>query len=464
MKKMLLIRIPPPVSSVDGNTVVQWGKYTVDGSLSGALHLTTVAQLKAAWLAEEPEGSDEEDRLPDEIVLFLSGSLCFYKRLTMNAGQKKHLTTALPYLVEEHLAQDIETMHIVNGFPDKKSRVSVAAIPHAIIQALLALFEEYQLPLTRVMAEMQFLVSEPECISLLLDSDAVMMASPGHEAVTLDYQALSFLFPEHSGQGSQEPHDTLAIGGTEAVDEQPSQVKLMFPDRTLTVPTSRVEEVSDLLSQRGCRVEKIPLQSAVLEFFARQYFIFQTRNQLIDFRQGAYQCPRRAGRFLRRWWPVAAAVGCWLILELGLSVTEGIIYQQQSEALWQDSITRYLAVFPGDRQAQQAQTRQQMSFNIRQVMEHRFRNMAAKTSESPFLPMLQSLSTVSAAMGENIGLEPRSLDFNETSRQLVYEFGAGELATVNRFLEKLNHSGLQGKLENATHGESGVIARITIRK
>ncbi|MFK0573979.1 type II secretion system protein GspL [Endozoicomonas sp.] len=465
MKNILLIRIPPPVSSVDPDTVVQWGKYSSAGSLTSEFHLTPIHQLKDAWLADQPEpgekSGEEEDRLPDEIVLFLGGSLCFYKRLTINASQKKHLATALPYLVEEHLAQDIETMHIVNGFPEKDLQVSVAAIPHAALQGILALFEEHQLSPTSVVAEMQFLMPNPECTTLLLDNDVVMIASPGREGITLNYEALPFVFAEHAGQ---EMPDTLEAMVSETTNDSPSQVRLMFSDNTLAVATSRIEEASDLLSERGWLVDKVPLQGAVFEFFAEQYFASGKSNERVDFRQGAYQCPRRAGRFIRRWWPVAAAAGCWLILELGLSVTEGIMYQQQAESLWGNSIKSYLSVFPDDRQAQQAQARQQMSFSVKQVMENRFRSLDTQSTETLFLPMLQALSTVSGVMGEKAEFEPRSLDFNDASGQLVYEFEAGNLETVNLFLEKLNASGVTGKLDNAIQGKSSVIARVSIRK
>ncbi|MGO0307733.1 type II secretion system protein GspL [Endozoicomonas acroporae] len=468
MKKILLVRMPAPVSSVDANTVVQWGKFTSAGSLTGELHLTAIDQLRAAWCADEPEDREDVGRLPDEVILLLGGSLCLYKHLTINAGQKKHLATALPYLVEEHLAQDIETMHIVHGFPDRDLQVSVAGIPHSTLQALLALFAEHQLPLTSILADMQFLKAEPGYTCLIMDNDAVMMASPGREGVTLNYEALPFVFPDHPDQGDHQLPDTLAssLDNTvaETVNELPSKVRLMFSDNTLAVTATRMDETSGLLAERGWLVDKVPLKGSVFEYFAGLYFTARRNNQLLDFRQGAYQCPRRTGRFIRRWWPLLAAAGCWLILELGLSVTEGVIYQNKSESLWRDSIKNYLAVFPSDRQAQQAQARQQMSFNVKQIMEHRFRTLDTQTSETPFLSMLQALSRVSGTMGDKVKLEPRHLDFNEATGQLVYEFATGELDTVNQLLEKLNTSGLQGKLDNANQGKSGVIARVTIRR
>ena len=72
--------------------------------------------------------------------------------------------------------------------------------------------------------------------------------------------------------------------------------------------------------------------------------------------------------------------------------------------------------------------------------------------------MLQALSKVASQT------RARTLEFNHTSGQLVYEFATDELADVNKFVEQLATAGLQGKLDSANQGESGVIARVSIRR
>ncbi len=444
MKTTLIIRIPPPLTAIDSNTTVQWGRYTPEGSLIEELHLTAIHQINAALPDECP---------PEEIVLLVNGSLCFYKRLTINSGQKKHLTTALPYLVEEDLAQDIETMHIVHGVPDADLKVSIAAIEHDVLQSLLTLFEEQQLPLTRVVAEIQFLPSQPNCTSLLLDHDAVMITTPARGGITLNYQALPLVFSEQSID--QAMPDTLDVNSAQSSSS--SRIMLRYPDSRLAISSDKVDEVANMLAERGWLIDKKPLQGAIFELFAQEYFAAKPQ-QLLDFRQGAYRCPRRTGRLIRRWQSLATVVGCWLLLELGLMIAEGMVYQQRSVTLWQDSLTSYLAVFPNDRQARQAQTRQQVSFNVKQVLENRFRSLDQPTSKTPFLPMLQVLSGIFSQT------EARSLDFNNTSGQLIYEFATDELAAVNRLVEQLSAAGLQSKLDSANQGEAGVIARVSIRR
>ena len=442
MKTVLMIRIPA-ISTVDGSTLVQWGKYTSAGSLIEGWDLTAIEQLKTALAG---------DRLPEEIVLLVNGAMCFYRRLTINSGQRKHLATALPYLVEEELAQDIESMHIVHGVPSADLQVSVAAIGHNLLQTLLTLFELHQIPLTKVVAETQFLPGQPDGASLLLDHDGVILTLPGSEGVSLNFQALPVLFPDQPID--QALPDTLTA---EAQVNKPSRIRLIYADSKLAPPAGTIENVASMLRERGWFVDKRPLSESVFELFVQGYFATKP-HQLLNFRQGVYRCPGNTGRFIRRWWPLVTIASCWLLLELGLMIAQGVVYRQRAVNLWQDSITSYLSIFPNDRQAKQAQSRQQISFNLKQVLENRFRSLEQPTSQTPVLPMLQTLSKVANQT------RARSLEFNNTSGQLIYEFATDELADVNQFVEQLAAVGLQGKLDSANQGESEVIARVSIRR
>ena len=169
MKNILLIRIPPPVSEINSEVTVQWGQYSASGELSGEVHVSTIAELKNDWLAQQAQTDELEDVLPDQIILLISGGLALHKKLVISSGQRKHLNTALPFLIEEDLAQDIDSIHIGSYLDRKDDSVNVSAIPHAVMQALLALFDEQGLLLDRVLVEGQFLPEEEGYTTLLLD-------------------------------------------------------------------------------------------------------------------------------------------------------------------------------------------------------------------------------------------------------------------------------------------------------
>ena len=198
------------------------------------------------------------------------------------------------------------------------------------------------------------------------------------------------------------------------------------------------------------------------EDFSGHYFSARKAGTLIDLRQGAYQCPRKAGRQIKRWKPVVAIAACWFVLELGLAASQAILYQQKTDELWQETMTDYLTIFPNDQQAKNARANQQTAFNVQRVLENRLRSAGRKQTGEPFLPLLQKVSTVSDSLGKDAGFEPQSMDFNDSSGQLVLEFQAGSLEAVDQLLEALKNAGLTTKLDSANQGKTGVLARMTI--
>ena len=163
MKNILLVRVPPLIDVIEPDTVVHWGLFSGLGQRQGEVHVSTIAQLREDWLASQGGNKeDDEQLLPDQVILFVSGGLALYKQVELDANQRKHMATALPYLIEEDLAQDIESIHLVSAPHKKSDQVSLSVIPHEDMQALLALFDQIDMPLDRVLVETQFLEADPD--------------------------------------------------------------------------------------------------------------------------------------------------------------------------------------------------------------------------------------------------------------------------------------------------------------
>ncbi|MGB1271949.1 MAG: type II secretion system protein GspL, partial [Endozoicomonas sp.] len=444
----------------DENTPVQWGQFASSGELRGEVHISPVHQLRQEWFSLQVDAEDDDEPAPDRVVLLLAGNLVFHRNVKINSGQRKHLATALPYLIEEDVAEDIDSFHIARSLDRKQDSVSLSAITHERMQGLLTLFDQCQLPLDQVMAEVQLFEPEPGFTSLLLDSNSVMLAAPGHGSATVDYGAVSFAL---EGQFTGADDSDLATPVVADEEQQHlSQVKLLVPDGSFAVSTRQVDELAEWLVEQGWLVDKVSLAGSVFEFLAGKYFAVRRLDGLVDLRQGAYQCPRKAGRQWRRWKPLLAAACCWFILELGLSIGEGLLFKHRAKELWSQTMSSYLAVFPQDQQAKSAQANHMMSFNVKRLLENRFKTTGKTQGGEPFLPLLQKISSVSASLGKESGITHQSLDFNGTNGQLAMEFQASSIESVDRFLAELKSSGLNTRLENANQGKEGVTARMTI--
>lgn len=469
MKNILLIRIPPPVSRVRADTAVQWGEFSGRGELAGELHITEFGQLREAWLSlkeQDPEelAKDEallEEVLPDQVVLLVPGSLAVHKALPVNSGQRKHLATALPYMMEEELAEDIESMHLASQLIRKDDQVLVSAIPHELMQSLLASLDEQNLSPHHVLAETQFLQTAPQQLSLILESTSVLLSSPQASTVSLDYEALRFVLAQWN---ETDVDNSLLQTDQDVADEanQVTSVKLLIADGSLPVPDEMKEKVQGWLDEQGWLTEEEHLPGSVFEYLASLYFGSRRSGQLVDLRSGSYQCPKRAGRKLRRWKPLALVASIWLLLELGLMVGEGVVFQQKALDYWQQSAELYLEVFPKDQQVLEAQANGQSSINVKSRMESRLKSAGKRsTGGEPFLPMLQQVSAVSASL-KDVKFKPVSMDFNETSGKLVLELKADNLEGVDKLLAAVKSSGLSARLDSANQEKIGVNARMTI--
>ncbi|WP_062266719.1 type II secretion system protein GspL [Endozoicomonas arenosclerae] len=468
MKNILLIRIPPPVSRIASDSRVQWGAFAGNGQLSGDFHVSELGQIKNDWVRFVIQQSDNkeldetilEDEMPDQVVVLLPGTLVIHKQLPINGGQRKHLSSALPFMIEEELAEDIESMHLASYLHRKSDQVSVSAIPHEQMQSLLASLDEQGISAQQVMSELQFIQAVPQELNLLLENESVILSEPAKSSVCLDYDALKFVL-DHWGEKATD--DLMQTDAELPAEESTSLVnaRMKFADGLAPLSTEQRDQVKHWLGESGWLVEEEPLTESVFEYLAGLYFASRRSADLVDLRHGPYQCPKRASRKLRRWKPLALVASVWLLLELGLKVGEGVFYHQKAQDYWKDTAALYLEVFPQDQQVLEAQSSAAGSINLKSRMESRLKSAGQKAGGEPFLPLLQQVSAVSSSLPE-LKLKPVSMDFNEASGKLVLELNADNLEGVDKLLAAVKSSGLSARLDSANQAKTGVNARMTI--
>ncbi|KEQ17158.1 type II secretion system protein GspL [Endozoicomonas numazuensis] len=468
MKNILLIRIPPPISRIEPDTRVQWGAFAGNGQLLGDVHISELREVKKDWIqfvVQQPDNKelDEtalEDEMPDQVVILLPGTLVMHRQLPINSGQRKHLSTALPFMIEESLADDIESMHLASYLHRKRDQVSVSAVPHEQMQSLLACLDEQGFSAQQVMAELQFVNAQPQELNLLLENDTVILSAPDQSSVCLDYEALKFVL-SHWGEKAS---DTILQTDADSTTEESTALvnaRMKFADGLVPLATDKQEQVKQWLDESGWLVEEDPLTGSAFEYLAELYFSSMRSAELVDLRHGPYQCPKRASRKLRRWKPFALVASVWLLLELGLKVGEGVLLHQQAQDYWQNNAALYLEVFPQDQQVLEAKTQSVGSINLKSRMESRLKSVGQKAGGEPFLPLLQQVSAVSSALPD-LKLKPVSMDFNEASGKLVLELKADNLEGVDKLLAAVKSSGLSARLDSANQEKTGVNARMTI--
>ncbi|MDP0563041.1 MAG: type II secretion system protein GspL [Candidatus Endonucleobacter sp. (ex Gigantidas childressi)] len=466
MKDILLVRILPDTASLNLECKIQWGIFSEACELSGKVHLSELGQLKNEWCALKKEVDTDttvianEKTDPDKIILLLPGDFTVNRQLVLTKGQKKHIETTLPYLIEEDLAVDVESIHFANVLHRKKDTASLVAISHESIQAILTIFEEVGFSPDRIYSECQLVSSVPGTISLLLDSSTVMMASPGHATQALEYETTPFALIQRTAILEEEKN-------TEGGVEQISQVILLSPKEPLTSSVEKNNVLKSELSSQGWFVQEETLEKdSVFEFLAEAYFQLSRIDQLADLRHGPYKSLRRTSRMMKRWRPLAIVTACWLVIGLSVIIGQGIYFNNEATQLWDQNAALYLKGFPQDRQVRDAKARNQRSFNIQKWLEKRLSSSkeTEKAGGKPLLPLLQGVSAVVASQSKEAKIVPQGIEFSNDSGNLIFEFQAGSLEVVNKLMADLKEKGLQTRLDTANQGKVGIIARMTITR
>lgn len=467
MKSILLLRIPPPVSEISDTTLIQWGVFSGHGELQGEVHVSELGNIKKEYLRAigvqvDLDDTVVEDHLPDQITVLLSGTLALHRQLPINSGQRKHLNTALPYMIEEDFAEDVDTLHLASQLASDKESVAVSGFPHKQFQVLLACMDGQGLSIDNALAEVQMVNTAGGQAFILLENQSVIMQIPSQAAINIDYDALQFVLTQLATESS----DGNIIQNPDPEDSPATitSIKLVYPVDDLSLDGERLEQVRAWVDEQGWLIEEQGIDRSVFEHLASLYFA-QRKNirSLVDLRTGAYQCPRRASWRIRKWKPVVMVATLWLMLEMGLMIGEGISFQHRAADFWDQSASLYLEVFPQDQQVNEALNNGQRSINVKSRMESRLKTAGNSQASKPFLPLLQKVSAVSSSLPE-AKIQPISMDFNDTTGNLVLELRAESLESVDKLLAATKSAGLMAKLDSANQEKNGVNARMTISR
>ncbi|MDD7805221.1 MAG: type II secretion system protein GspL [Endozoicomonas sp. (ex Botrylloides leachii)] len=464
-KDILLVRILSSDTTIHRKTVVEWGAFSKSGEFDGHVYTTQLDEIKQQWC--QLHEANEKEISPNRVILLLPGNLAVHSFHTLNGGQKKHIHSALPYMIEDSLAEDVEQMHLVSHVYKKTDKVSLVAISHTVIQAILSVCEEVAFAPDSIYSECQLVRSQEDTAVLIADKLKVFMAIPSQASFTLDYEAVPFALSQRGGNCQNNAVGLEEVGAEEdKVSQRISHALLKYSlDFLSNTSNEKINTLKQWLNAQGWLYEEQVFESSIFELLAREYFEHHKKTDLINLRQGSYRCPKRASRIMAKWRPVLMLAICWLVIEVSIMAGQGIYFGDRANKLWGASANLYLNVFPQDQQVKSAKARNQQSFNLQRWLENRLKKTGKTNSrDNVFLILLHQLSMVTSQQGMAVTITPQAMAFNNEFSRLSFEFLAPHLESVNKLVSELREKGLQTHLDNTNQSKTGVIAKITIAR
>jgi len=243
------------------------------------------------------------------VVVLVPGTEVSLAEARVPGRNRQRLLRAIPYVLEEQLATDVEELHFALGPVGEGDQYPVAVVERSNMDAWAALLRENGIQAEQLIPETLALPSDAGW-SLMVDGATVLVRSGDYAGFAADTDNLPVLFALF--QAEQQAPETARVFG------------------------------STILDLEGVDVEFIDERIQPLELMARAW----AQGPGINLLQGAYSRREEWGRLLRPWITSAALLLAGVIL---VGVTTGLNYfhlSGQREQLSAEIEAVYRQAFP----------------------------------------------------------------------------------------------------------------------
>ena len=323
------------------------------------------------------------------VVTLVPGSDLIFRRVSLPGKYSRQAAAALPYLLEEQIASDVDALHLV-VLGHQGNEVDLMAVDKAKMQIWLGWLQQAGLKSLQLLPDVLTLPLASEGWSALQLGEEWLLRQGPRQGIVAEESLLAMLLaaqPEPVTIHSHTPPPALAGANWQAAD--PELPMLLLAKGAL-----------------GCQANLL---------------------------QGPYRPQTEYSRYWLQWRKVAVVAGLLLLVAL---TQRGVhLYQlaEQDKALKAEIRQVYARIFPGETRI--VNVRSQMTQHLKQL------------GQAPQDGILLLLTELAPVFAEVPGLKPEVLRFDATRGELRLQVTAPGFTEIERFRE------LAGKRFEVQQGE-----------
>jgi general secretion pathway protein L len=346
------------------------------------------------------------------VILLLPASAVLLLELELPVKNNAQLKKALPFALEDLLADDVDNYHLV-WVRQPQDKVAVAAIAHQKLTACIGFFQEAGLELEGIYPESLCLPYQPGSCSLLIDQDQAILRSGQWQGGGIE---AGFL-PQFLGKLNEDGLDSPSL------HVWARQVPADLPFETIEEPFA-----------------------TALQTFANGFKDSVGLNLL----GGPYAPKPQGGGRWQQWLPALGITAIALAVQFGALLNQTWQQQAQLAVLESQTLDLFKQTFPDVKRI----------VNVKAQADQQLVELKKQGSHagSSFMRLLYQCG---ASLKDNPALQLRKLSFVNSGLQL--QLGATDLAQLEQFKQALQ-TNLQVKIQSADSGANGVEAQLEIRE
>lgn len=427
--KQTVIRVQWPQPA--GLAVADWLCYLEEVTTLdfGQLPETPVTDISAVSFSQAVHAWKETALAGQDLFsIVLPAELALYDRVQLPARSKRQAMQALPFVVEEQLADDIENVHLAVGERQADGCWPVLAIERARIQQCHDVLSEQGAFPEQMTLDAEMLPATTGELYLILHERRVLVRS-STVVTAFDLDEASMLLQMLEGGDAFKAVHIFFEAGNEQQQLLAEQWSTEFA----------------ALGESAVNVKPFTCSLSAL-------LLGQSGSQRINLLQGQFAL-RKPSKGVP-WWQVAAAAALVaFVMQTSLQVSSGWFFNQQSQVMILAAEKQYRELFPDARKVS----------NPRKRLESRIAGGGDQTGRDSFAGLFGAavMSLRSVAADGSMVIE--QLRYEGKRGELELELKVRSIQQLDQFKQALVKAGLQADIASANEGEAGVIGRVKVR-
>lgn len=358
-----------------------------------------------------------------KFTLVLPAELTFYESVKLPARSQRQAMQALPFVVEEHLAQDIENVHLAVGNKQADGAWSVLVIEQELMHSVLDVCRGCGMIPAAVVTDADALPCVAGELHIVMHDGRVLLRTTTLATATSLEDVVTILHMlTRQDAAFSKIHFWRQSGHAQQV-LLAQQLSTEFA--ALGDVETRIDDLDGSLSQFLFRQPAV----AAINLLQGPFFI------------------RQEGKGLD-WWQIAAAVlGFAWLGQTGIQTASGWYFTQGATKLDRMAEEQYHILFPDARQLS----------NPRKRLQSKLMSGATPAGSNTFDAMFGASMQAYMSIASKDGLSIKQLRYEGKRSELEMEIRATTIDQLDQFKQALDKAGLQSKISSANEADGGGI-------
>ncbi len=404
--------------------------------MAGTLHLRLLSgnrPAEAAWCVRAPDaplqvvkGTLSEAAAASvghRVVVLVPAADVLLTQVTLPTRQRQRLLKAVPYALEEQLAEEVESLHFALGRRDAAGRIAVAVVTRSRMDAWLERLWGAGLQPSVLIPDSLGVPVEPGQWSLLVEEETAILRCTPDEAHLLPLPLPAPLLAERLAAGEAPAHVNVYT----ATGAEPPEELVRF-----------------------CSEHHLELKSIACNNPLEMLTPGLEHGPALNLLQGEYaRTEKKEQASWRPWLPAAALFAAVALLQTGMLAADHHRLSREAGQLAEAIDDTYRRAFPEATRVVAAQIQ----------MERQLTLLRSGGAQDRFTTLLADTAPV---LHRTPGLELRGMRYGEGTLEI--DLRLADLRALDTLKQELASTGLTIEIQGANARNGGVESRLIIRR